>query len=65
MNRFVKDNLVLFIIMGCTLFGALVLLTFAVVGHAKMFRYHEDVKQLRSQIGDLIRQTPAPVVGNV
>ena len=65
MNRFVKDNLVLFIVMGCMIIGALVLLAFAVLGHARMFRYHEEAEELRNQIGQLVAQKPAPVEGNV
>ena len=64
MNRFVKDNLVLFIIMGCTILGAIVLLTFAVIGNARMYRFHNEAQELRSQIEQLIKQTPAPVQGN-
>lgn len=65
MNRFVKDNMVLFIVMGGTIIGAIVLLAFAVLGHAQMFRYHSEAEELRSQILQLIKQSPAPVAGNV
>ena len=64
MNRFVKDNMVLFIIMGSTVLGALILLTFAVLGHARMYSYYSEAEQLRSQIEELIKQKPAPVQGN-
>lgn len=65
MNRFVKDNMVLFIVMGGTIIGAIVLLAFAVLGHAQMFRSHSEAEELRSQILQLIKQSPAPVAGNV
>ena len=65
MNRFVKDNLVLFIVMGCTVIGALVLLTFAVMGHSQMFRYHAEVKELERQIEELNTRKPVPVKGNI
>ena len=64
MNRFVKDNLVLFIIMGGTVLGAVILLTFAVIGHARMYSYYAEAEELRSQIEQLIKQVPAPVQGN-
>ena len=65
MNRFVKDNLVLFIVMGGMTIGALILLALAVLGHARMFRYHAEAEELRNQIGQLVAQKPAPVEGNV
>lgn len=65
MNRFIKDNMVLFIVMGGTILGALIMLVFAVVGHSQMFMYHSEAAELRSQIGDLIKQSPAPVADNV
>ena len=65
MNRFVKDNLVLFIVMGGMIIVALILLALAVLGHARMFRYHAEAEELRNQIGQLVKQTPAPVEGNV
>lgn len=64
MNRFVKDNLTLFIIMGSTVLVALILLTFAFLGHARMYSYYSEAEQLRSQIEQLIKQKPAPVQGN-
>lgn len=64
MNRFVKDNMVLFIVMGCTILGAIVLLTFAVLGHARMYQAHAEATELRDKIADLIKQKPAPVGGN-
>ncbi len=65
MNRFVKDNLVLFIVMGSTIIGAIVLLTFAVLAHAQMFNYYEEANSLKSAIESLNAKKPAPVQGNI
>ncbi len=65
MKRFIKDNLVLLIVLGAALLASLTLLVFAVIEHARMYDYFKQVETLRTQIGDLIKQHPAPVEGNI
>ena len=64
MNRFVKNNLVLFIVLGLSVAVALVLLVWTAIRYTQMTRYINETDKLRKQIGELISKTPAPVDDN-
>lgn len=64
MNRFVKNNLVLFIVLGLSVVVAIVLLVWTAIRYTQMTRYINETDQLRKQIGELISKTPAPVDDN-
>ncbi len=63
MNRFVKNNLTLFVVLGCTIAGALVLLVLAVLSHARMYSFFEQAEKLRDEIKKLDKR-PRPVKEN-
>ncbi len=65
MKRFVKNNLVLLIVLGVTLIVVLGLLVFAVMEHARMYSNFTQAENLSKQISELIKQKPAPVAGNI
>lgn len=65
MKRFIKNNMVLLIVLGITLIVVLGLLVFAVMEHARMYSNFSQAEKLSKQISELIKQTPAPVAGNV
>ncbi len=65
MKRFVKNNLVLLIILGITLVVTLGLLVVAILEHSRMYSNFKQAEDLSKQIGDLIKQKPAPVGGNI
>ena len=64
MNRFVKNNLVLFIVLGVSVVVALALLVWTAIRYTQMTRYINETDKLRKQIGELIAKTPAPVDDN-
>lgn len=64
MNRFVKNNLVLFIVLGLSVVVAVALLVWTAIRYAQMTRYINETDKLRKQIGELIAKTPAPVDDN-
>lgn len=64
MNRFVKNNLVLFIVLGVSVVVALALLVWTAIRYTQMTRYINETDKLRKQIGELIAKTPAPVDEN-
>lgn len=64
MNRFVKNNLVLFIVLGLSVVVAMALLVWTAIRYAQMTRYINETDKLRQQIGELIGKTPAPVDDN-
>lgn len=65
MKRFAKNNMVLLIVLGVTLVVVLGLLVIAVMEHARMYSNFTQAENLSKQIGELIKQNPAPVAGNI
>jgi hypothetical protein len=65
MNKFVKKNMVLFIVSSVTLIAVLVLAYMVVREHSAMQDYIRETDTLKNQIKDLIKQKPAPVEGNL
>ena len=64
MNRFVKKNMILLLVLGSASVLVLFLLVLAVIQHSRMDEYMAKTDELRNQIRSLIEQTPAPVKGN-
>ena len=65
MKRFIKDNLVLLIVLSVAVIISLALLVLVVIEHSRMYNYFQQAEELRNQIGELIQQKPAPVKGNI
>ena len=65
MKRFIKDNLVLLIVLSVAVIISLALLVLVIIEHSRMYNYFQQAENLRNQIGELIQQKPAPVKGNI
>lgn len=65
MNRFVKNNLVLIIVLGISLVATIGLLVWTTMQYLQMWRYITQTENLREEIANLIKKTPAPVEGNI
>ena len=65
MNRFVKNNLVLIIVLGISLIATIGLLVWTTMQYLQMWQYITQTENLREEIANLIKKTPAPVEGNV
>ena len=63
-NRFVKNNLILISVISLSSVIALALLVFALVEYVRMSAAIFETNSLRTKIGELIKKSPAPVVGN-
>ena len=65
MNRFVKNNLVLIIVLGISLVVTIGLLVWTTMQYLQMWQYITQTENLREEIANLIKKTPAPVEGNI
>ena len=65
MKRIIKNNLVLIVVLGLSLIATIGLLVWTAMEYIQMSRYIAQTEQLRSDIANLIKKTPAPVDGNV
>ena len=65
MNRFVKNNLVLIIVLGISLVATIGLLVWTTMQYLQMWQYITQTEKLREEIANLIKKTPAPVEGNI
>ena len=65
MNRFVKNNLVLIIVLGISLVATVGLLVWTTMQYLQMWQYITQTSQLREEIANLIKKFPAPVEGNI
>ena len=65
MKRFVKNNLVLIVVLSLSFIAAVVLLVWTALEHSEMSRYAAQLTKLRSDIKVLIDKTPAPVKENI
>ncbi len=64
MNRFVKQNLLLIIVMSISSVVILALLVYSAIVYVQMSNCIEETDNLRKRITSLINNTPAPVEGN-
>ena len=65
MNRFIKNNLVLIIVLGISLIATIGLLVWTTIQYLQMWQYITQTENLREEIANLIKKTPAPVEGNI
>ncbi len=64
MNRFVRDNLLLIIVLSVSVAAVCVLLVFAMMEYVRMADRIASIEKLRGEISKLVKQDPAPVEGN-
>ena len=64
MNRFVKQNLLLIIVMGVSSVIILALIVYSGIVYFQMSQCISETEDLRKKISDLIAASPAPVDGN-
>lgn len=60
-----KKNLVLFIVIGCSLISSIVLVVLVLGGHDEMTKSVVKVEEIKKQIKDLSKQKPSPHPGNI
>ena len=65
MNKFIKKNMVLIIVLAATIAGVGILAFLVVKQHATMQAYIKQTEALKDKIKELIKQKPAPVEGNL
>ncbi|MDD3154965.1 MAG: hypothetical protein PHS41_08855 [Victivallaceae bacterium] len=65
MKRFIKNNLILILMMGISLVLAIFLLILAALQHSEMKDYIQQTEQMRGEIQSLINEKPAAVEGNM
>ncbi len=65
MKRFVKNNLVLIVVLGLSFIAAVALLVWTALEHSEMSDYAAQLRKLRSDIKILIDKAPAPVKENI
>lgn len=64
MNRFVKKNMILIIVISLSSVAAIALLVWTAIEHSRMSAYINQVNKLREDIGVLVSKKPAPVDEN-
>lgn len=64
MNRFVKKNMTLIVVISLCLVAAVLLLVWIAIEHSRMTAYINQVNKLREEIGGLVAKKPAPVDEN-
>lgn len=64
MNRFVKKNMMLIIVVSLSSVAAIALLVWTAIEHSRMTAYINQVNKLRKDIGVLVSKKPAPVDEN-
>ena len=65
MNRFIKDNIVLLLVLSLASVVALALLVLVMIEWSRMLTADKQVNELKGKIEELIKQNPAPVAGNI
>lgn len=65
MKRFIKNNLLLIIIISLALLVSLGLLVYAVLVHIEMLNYNEQIEKVRNDISKLNNEKPKPVAENI
>ncbi|MHB9138698.1 MAG: hypothetical protein ACYC4Q_04755 [Victivallaceae bacterium] len=65
MNKFIKKNMVLVIVLAATLIGVGVMAFLVTREHGAMQAYMKQTEDLKDKIKELIKQKPAPVEGNL
>lgn len=65
MNRFLKKNLILILVISVSFVAVCVLLVWTALEHSEMSKYSNEVSSLREKIQELINKNPAPVEGNL
>ncbi len=65
MNRFLKKNLILILVISVSFIAVCVLLVWTALEHSEMSKYSNEVSSLREKIQELIDKDPAPVEGNL
>ncbi len=64
MNRLIKHNILLILVVSLSVIAACVLLVWIAMEHSEMSGYMKETDTLRTKIKELIEKTPAPVEGN-
>ena len=65
MKRFIKDNIVLLVVLSLASMVALALLVLVMIEWSRMMTADQKVNELKGKIEELIKQSPAPVAGNI
>ncbi|MBO5763506.1 MAG: hypothetical protein J6R85_06500 [Lentisphaeria bacterium] len=65
MKRFIKDNIVLLVVLSLASMVALALLVLVMIKWSRMMTADQKVNELKGKIEELIKQSPAPVAGNI
>jgi len=64
-KRFIKNNLLLIIIISLGLLVSLGLMVYAVMVHIEMLNYNEQIEKVRNDISKLNNEKPKPVAENI
>lgn len=65
MKRFIKNNLLLIIIISLALVISLGLMAYAIMVHIEMLNYNKQIENVRNDIAKLNKETPKPVAENI